>query len=584
MVENANDDGFSYLGKVDTQTAATGSSITLTAQQANSYAPNDLDKTNFTFKESSTETVKADGTTVVIVKYSRNVYTISWNGDVYNTDGRRRAQNQGSGSVTAKYGATITPQWVAAFNNQYPDYAWSPTTANNDKVISIDTMPGAGDSKWRLNSDGKTFNVYAFDFSTTKTQTLNYWLQNYEAETTTTRNGKTYGLYKSVTGKFNYLYDNADFYEIAGYTKDGYTATYVDWWGNTQNYTLGNGTPNADLNVNFYYAAAVYPLTFNNYNGVQISTQNVALNTDISGYLTSNIPNAPMEGATWKGWFTDAEHTEPYTYTGSTPKMPTGLVLYGDFTFPNRTITYDSQGGSAVAPETDEYGFKATRPEDPTKENYTFQGWFTAADETGSPYDWNQPVTTNITVYAHWAQKTISYTVHYYEEGTTTSVVPDKVVSNPDFDEHDEITEQAPTVTGYVVDKTSETLELSFNDDDNVITFYYFTIPDELTYTVKYVLKDHPEIEVAAAKTVTVPGATTNVMEMAVEVDKAYLATKTEDAEILALNYKPTETSKELHLSLYENREKYITKMAESAQSNGVDVILGLIDELTSDR
>ena len=37
-------------------------------------------------------------------------------------------------------------------------------------------------------------------------------------------------------------------------------------------------------------------------------------------------------------------------------------------------------------------------------------------------------------------------------------------------------------------------------------------------------------------------------------------------------------------LSLYENREKYITKMAESAQSNGVDVILGLIDELTSDR
>ena len=35
-------------------------------------------------------------------------------------------------------------------------------------------------------------------------------------------------------------------------------------------------------------------------------------------------------------------------------------------------------------------------------------------------------------------------------------------------------------------------------------------------------------------------------------------------------------------LSLYDNREKYITKMAESAQSNGVDVILGLIDELTA--
>ncbi len=35
-------------------------------------------------------------------------------------------------------------------------------------------------------------------------------------------------------------------------------------------------------------------------------------------------------------------------------------------------------------------------------------------------------------------------------------------------------------------------------------------------------------------------------------------------------------------LSLYENREQYIAKMAESAQANGVNVILGLIDELTA--
>ena len=35
-------------------------------------------------------------------------------------------------------------------------------------------------------------------------------------------------------------------------------------------------------------------------------------------------------------------------------------------------------------------------------------------------------------------------------------------------------------------------------------------------------------------------------------------------------------------LSLYEQRDRYIAKMAESAQSNGVDVILGLIDELTA--
>ena len=424
MIENANDDGYSFLKDV-TRQAATDTELTLTAAQANQYAPNDLDQSNFTFFESSTETIKADGSSVVVVKYKRNVYTINWNGDVYNTRGNRRAQNQGSGSVTAKYGATITPQWIAAFNTPYPDYAWSPTTNNNDKVISIDTMPGRGDAKWTFDNNGVT-QVKAFDFSTDKTQTLHYWLQNYEGTQTTTRDGKTYGLYKVVTGKFNYLYDDSDFYQIDGYTKDGYTATYQvrvggHWEGwqyvydyETRNYTLGDSTPDADLDVNFYYAAKQHTLAFYNYDGTLISSQQVTLNSDISSYLTGNVPAAPMEGAEWLGWFTDAEHTEPYS--GGT-KMPAGLVLYGNFSFPTRTVTFDSQGGTLVASQTDEYGFYATTPDDPTKANYTFQGWFTAADETGSPYDWNQPVTADITLYAHWTQKTIGYTVHYYEKG-----------------------------------------------------------------------------------------------------------------------------------------------------------------------
>ena len=84
MIENANDDGYSYLATV-TKTAPTGSEVTMTAQTAgaNGTRPSELDTTNFTFKESSTETISADGTTVVIVKYSRNVYTITWNGSGY---------------------------------------------------------------------------------------------------------------------------------------------------------------------------------------------------------------------------------------------------------------------------------------------------------------------------------------------------------------------------------------------------------------------------------------------------------------------------------------------------------------------
>ena len=77
MTENANDDGYSYLATV-TKTAPTDSTVTMTAQSAGAQGtrPSELDTTNFTFRDSTTETVAPDGTTVVTVRYSRNVYTL----------------------------------------------------------------------------------------------------------------------------------------------------------------------------------------------------------------------------------------------------------------------------------------------------------------------------------------------------------------------------------------------------------------------------------------------------------------------------------------------------------------------------
>ncbi|MBR6208442.1 MAG: InlB B-repeat-containing protein, partial [Oscillospiraceae bacterium] len=562
MIENANDDNYSYLATV-TKTAATGSSITMTAQTAGADGtrPSELDTTNFTFKDSTTETVLADGTTVVTVRYSRNVYTLQG----------RNGNNSANVSLQAKYGADITALWASTFGSgNNAQYSWSYNNQNNSKFKSLTIMPSL--SVRTNNSPANTIYVYRHNDTAEYYQHLEYWLQNYtEGDATTTYNGKTYGRVKSIDMRYNYLSDVDDWYEIEGYSKAGYTATasetqngtysnFTYSWGSqfsSYTHTTGwgwNTTTHYDAKYtrfNFYYDAQDYPLTFYNYNGSLISTQQVTLGNDISSYLTSNVPAAPMEGATWRGWFTDSEHNNPYTYEG-TPKMPAGLVLYGDFQFPTRTVSFDTNGGSAnPESQTDEYGFYATKPNDPTKPHYTFQGWFTKADETGSPYDWNKPVTEDITLYAHWTQDTIGYTVHYYEEGTTTPVLPDKVVSDPSYTEGYAITENAPTVSGYVPDEASKTITLGF--DENVIIFYYSQIPNVLTYTVNYVLKDHPEIKVAASKTVTVPGTTTNVMEMAKEVDTAYLGTQTTDADILGQNYKPTETSKELQLALENN-------------------------------
>ena len=68
------------------------------------------------------------------------------------------------------------------------------------------------------------------------------------------------------------------------------------------------------------------------------------------------------------------------------------------------TVTFDSKGGSAVASQTVKEGEKAVKPANPTRSNYTFEGWFT--DETlKNPYDFNTPVTGDITLYADWDRR-----------------------------------------------------------------------------------------------------------------------------------------------------------------------------------
>ena len=68
------------------------------------------------------------------------------------------------------------------------------------------------------------------------------------------------------------------------------------------------------------------------------------------------------------------------------------------------TVTFDSNGGSAVASQTVKEGEKAAKPANPTRDGYTFEGWF--ADEAlNTAYDFNTPVTSDITLYADWDRR-----------------------------------------------------------------------------------------------------------------------------------------------------------------------------------
>lgn len=67
------------------------------------------------------------------------------------------------------------------------------------------------------------------------------------------------------------------------------------------------------------------------------------------------------------------------------------------------TITFNSNGGSSVATIQVRDGALPNMPTNPTRSGYRFDGWFTDADLTQA-FDWNKPITGNITLYAKWTE------------------------------------------------------------------------------------------------------------------------------------------------------------------------------------
>ena len=82
----------------------------------------------------------------------------------------------------------------------------------------------------------------------------------------------------------------------------------------------------------------------------------------------------------------------------------TGNEIQGDL---YRTVTFDSDGGSAVTPQQVLRGQKAQRPAAPTKDGYTFIGWYNKADlQYINLPEWNfdYPVFENMELVAQWME------------------------------------------------------------------------------------------------------------------------------------------------------------------------------------
>lgn len=123
-----------------------------------------------------------------------------------------------------------------------------------------------------------------------------------------------------------------------------------------------------------------------------------------SGTLATR-PDAPAAtpGYTFGGW----NKADGTAWDYASDKVTDNITLYAKWAANTYTITFDTAGGSEIAPITQDYGTVITAPEAPTKEGYTFIGW-----------DKEIPTTMpaeNMTVTAQW--KINRYTITFDTAG-----------------------------------------------------------------------------------------------------------------------------------------------------------------------
>lgn len=139
----------------------------------------------------------------------------------------------------------------------------------------------------------------------------------------------------------------------------------------------------------------------------------------INGNSVSS-PNPTKTGYSFNGWYFEDTLVNPY----SNAPITYSLTLYAKWTINQYTITFNSNGGSAVSAITDDYNASVSAPSDPTREGYTFAGWYSDVGLT-SAYTFSTMPAQSITLYAKWTIN--QYTITFDSNGgsSVTAITQD---------------------------------------------------------------------------------------------------------------------------------------------------------------
>jgi len=228
-----------------------------------------------------------------------------------------------------------------------------------------------------------------------------------------------------------------------------------------------------------------YTMTFNSMGGSAVAPITQNYNTQIA-----KPENPAREHYTFVGWYDSEDNPISFPYT-----ITDNITVYAKWQINSYTMIFDSEGGSSVTPVRQEYGTQVTKPADPTRYGFTFSGWYTGENGTGTVISFPYTLTGDITVHAKWTAGT--YTMTFDSEGGSA------VASiSGDFGDYVS-TSEVPTKAGY----TFEGWYSNPGGTGSKITFPY-NLTGNVTVYAKW-----SEIEVVSEPSMPSVASTTTVSE-----------------------------------------------------------------------
>lgn len=315
-----------------------------------------------------------------------------------------------SGAVATANGTATGTKPEASFSRTGYDFlGWSTTNGATTAAIgsagSIATAVGTP-------TNGGTYTLYAVWGPKTYTIT-------YSAGSGVT--GVTVPSAGSATHGSNYTVSSTT-PTRTGYKFDGWTSSAggsVAAGG-----TISNVTSNITLTAKWI---ARYTVSYNG-NGSTSGTAPTTVTVDSGGSTTAAANPFTKTGSTFTGWNTAANGSGTAYAAGATiSNITSNITLYAQWQG-NPTITFNANkptgaGSANVAGQpanvsSHPYNTTYTLPTTtPTLKGYTFAGWNTAANGTGTAYAagaTTSAITANTTFYAQWTEKT-GYSVSFYD-------------------------------------------------------------------------------------------------------------------------------------------------------------------------